>query len=305
MKLGFGTQLWINYDNYGNLHRMFDELALLKYDGVEIGFRFVRDIYGGARDQLAEILRMHALEVSACYQGIDYKEREALEEGVREAKRTIDFYAGLGCRVFLLDAAVEKPVWNASTGFRYRYTDDHMKTAAETANQLGSYAKAKGMGLAWHTHWGNFFEDKALFRRFWDLTDPSLVGMCCDTGQCVLCGYDPVEFVRDNIKRMAHLHFKDVTFAGRPQGELWPGGPKVPDNDGAHALDAKGRWVELGRGVVDFPSIAKVIREAGYDGWIVDDFDFSCYPPMQAAKACKDYLNQALGIWGPKDAPSR
>jgi inosose dehydratase len=304
MKLGFGTQIWINYGNFGNLFRMLDELALLKYDGFEIGFRFLRDMYGNARDQLAEILRIHGLEISACYAGLNYKDPEALADGVKEAKGTIDYYAGLGCPMFLLDAAIERPVWEPCPAtFRFRYTDDHMKVAAETANALGEYVRKKGMRLAWHTHWGNFFEDKALFRRFWELTDPSLVGMCVDTGQCVLCAYDPVEFVKEHMGRILHLHFKDLTFAGRPQGELWPGGPRVPDNDGAYAVDAKGRWVELGRGVVDFPAITSIIRKAGYDGWIVDDFDFTCYPPMQAAKACKDYLNHGLGIWGRRDAP--
>ncbi len=300
--MGFGTQLWINYGNTGNFFRMLDELALLRFDGFEIGSMFLRDMFGESRQQLRSILKIHNLEISACYQRIDCKDDEALAEGVKESMHTADYHADLGCRVFLLDAIVEKLAEEGSAGFRFRYTDDHMKAAAETANALGEYVRRRGMRLAWHTHWGTFFEDKALFRRFWELTDPSVVGLCCDTGQCVISGYDPVELTRENADRLAHMHYKDVTLAGRPSGELWPGGPKVPDNDGAYSVDAKGRWVELGRGVVDFPAVTKVIREAGYDGWIVDDFDYSPYPPVLAAKACKDYLNLALDIWGPREA---
>ena len=133
-----------------------------------------------------------------------------------------------------------------------------LKAAGETANILGDYAREKGMQLAWHTHWGTFFEEEELFERFWEFTDVSLVGLCCDTGQCEVCGQDPVKVVKKYLKRIKYLHYKDVTFAGRPQGELWPQGPKVPDNDGAYGVDARGRWVELGRGTVDFPAITKV-----------------------------------------------
>ena len=33
-------------------------------------------------------------------------------------------------------------------------------------------------------------------------------------------------------------------------------------------MDSRARWVELGRGAIDFPAVTKVLRAAGYDGWI-------------------------------------
>ena len=66
-------------------------------------------------------------------------------------------------------------------------------------------------------------------------------------------------------------------------------------------MDSRGRWVELGRGSIDFPAVTKVLLDTGYDGWIVDDFDFTGYPAVDSANACKDYINYALGIWGERD----
>ena len=294
MKLGFGTQLWTNYGNNGNFYKMLDELSMLHFDGFEMGFN-------DRPAQLKELLDIHRLEVSGCYKGINYKNPDLLKEGIADAKRIIDFYSELECRNFLLDASIEKHIWQEERDFKYSYTDDQLKNVAETANMLGEYAINKDMQLAWHTHWGTFFEVEELFERFWELTDASLVGLCCDTGQCAICGYDPVYIIKKYLDRIKYLHYKDVTFAGRPQGVLWPHGFKVPNNDGAYAIDAKGRWVELGRGIVDFPTITKIILDAGYNGWIVDDFDFSCYPPMLSAKACKDYINLGLNIWGDMD----
>ena len=173
--------------------------------------------------------------------------------------------------------------------------------SANTANMLGQYARSLGLTLAWHQHWGSIFEVQAPFHRLMELTDPGLVGFCPDVGQLALGDFDVVDTVRRYVDRVRYVHYKDVTCAGRPQGELWPGGPVVPSNDGAYGIDSRWRWVELGRGVVDFPAITEVLLGAGYDGWIVDDFDFTGYPARASAQACKDYINQALGIWGERD----
>ena len=97
------------------------------------------------------------------------------------------------------------------------------------------------------------------------------------------------------------MHYKDITFTGRPQGELWPGGMKVPSDQGGYDVDSRGRWVELGRGAVPFKEVTQILLEAGYNGWLLDDFDYSGYPASTSAKACKDFINQGLGIWGERD----
>ena len=47
--------------------------------------------------------------------------------------------------------------------------------------------------------------------------------------------------------------------------------------------------------------ISWILLSAGFDGWIVDDFDFTGYRAMESAQAIKDYINLALGIWGERD----
>ena len=74
-----------------------------------------------------------------------------------------------------------------------------------------------------------------------------------------------------------------------------PDGPVAPTDEGAYGVDSRGRWVELGRGVVDFPAVTQVLRSVGYDGWLVNDFDFTGYDARASVKACKDYINLGLG----------
>jgi len=164
MKLGFGSQLWINYGNYENFQKMLEELSMLHFDGFEMCFGFLIDMYGDSPTQLKALLEKHKLEISACYKGVNYKEPDLLKEGITDAKRTIDFYSEWDCEHFFLDAAIEKPIWGEVRDFRYAYTHDQLKIAAETANLLGEYARNKGMQLSWHTHWGTFFGSSSLWR---------------------------------------------------------------------------------------------------------------------------------------------
>lgn len=295
MKIGFGTQLWLRDNHYENFFRMLDEMSLVGLDGFEMCYPFLVDWYEGRPEELRHLLDMHDLELASYYTGVTFYDPERRKKGVEEVKRRCRFVAELGYEWALLDGGRKRP------GISDEELDDQIKLIAETANDLGEYAQSCGINLAWHQHWGSIFELRAPFGRLMERTDPDLVGFCCDVGQLALGDFDVVGTVERYAQRITFVHYKDVTFAGRPEGELWPGGVVTPTDDGAYGVDSRGRWVELGRGVVDFPAVTRVLREAGYEGWIVDDFDFSCYRPRTSAKACKDYINQALGLWGERD----
>lgn len=295
MKIGFGTQLWLRDNHFENFFRMLDEMSLVGLDGFEMCYPFLINQYERRIDELRQLLAMHDLELATYYTGVTFYDAELRQRGVEEVKRRCRFCAELGTKTVLLDGGRKRP------GITPTELDDQIKLIAETANVLGEYANSCGLTLAWHQHWGSIFEVQAPFHRFMELTDPDLVRFCPDVGQLALGDFDVVGTVKRYAQRIAYTHYKDVTFAGRPRGELWPGGPMVPSDDGAYRVDSRGRWVELGRGVVDFPAVTEVLRSVGYDGWIVDDFDFTCYRARESAQACKDYINHALGIWGERD----
>jgi inosose dehydratase len=293
MKLGFGAQLWLMDNHYENFYRMLDELALLGYDGFEVFYPFLIDWYEHRPGELAKLLGMHGLELSSYYTGVGFNTAEKRRRGTEEVKRRCRFLSEIGSRVLLLDGAEKDPG-------EFDDLDEYIRCVASTADELGEYARLLGVTLAWHQHWGSLFEAEPALHRLLELTDPDLVGFCPDVGQLVLCGMDPVEIVRRYASRIRFVHYKDITFAGRPRGELWPG-KSVPADEGAYHIDSRGRWVELGRGIVPFPEITRILLGAGYDGWLVDDFDYSGYPAREAAQACKEYINEALGIWGERD----
>ena len=298
MKIGFGTQLWLKDRHYENFHRMLDEMALVGLDGFEMCYPFLIEWYEHDPLELKKLLGMHGLELGSYYTGIGFGHKDTIRGQVEEFKRRCRFVRQVGGQYVLLDGG-EKD-WQRD----YRDVDEYIQVIADTANELGQYARSNGLTLAWHQHWGSVFEDESAFKRLMELTDPGWVGFCPDVGQLALCGFDVAATIRAFLERIEFVHYKDITFAGRPEGELWAGGIRAPADPGAYNVDSRGRWVELGRGVVPFPEITSILLSAGYDGWFMDDFDYSGYSPRESAKACKDYLNHGLGLWGARDLNS-
>ena len=154
--------------------------------------------------------------------------------------------------------------------------------------------------MAWHQHWGSIFDTEAYLHRLLELTDPDLVGLCLDTAQVTISGFDLLETLRRTLPRIKFMHYKDVAPNQPNESELWPG-KNLPADAGAYDVDSQWRMVELGRGVVPFRQVTDLLLQAGYDGWLVDDFDYSGYVAYASARACKEFINLGLGIWGDCD----
>ncbi len=294
MKFGFGYQLWLRDYHIENFYRMLDELALEGLDGFECLESFLLDWFERRPQEFHRLLDMHGLQFSSYYTGGEFTTPEQRDQYKQTVKRRARFMAAAGYENILLDGGHEFRDLNA------QQLDDYIRVIADTANELGEYCKTLGLKTHWHQHWGSVFEKKQNFYRFMELLDPALVGFCCDCGQLELGDFDVLQTVRDFADRITFMHYKDVTKAGRPDGELWPG-KVVPCDEGAYNVDSRYRWVELGRGCVPYVEITKIMAEHHYDGWIVDDFDYTGYQPRACVRACKEYLNQACGIWTDRD----
>jgi len=295
MKIGFGTQLWLRDNHFENFYRMLDEMSLEGLDGFEMCYPFLYEWYASRPSELRTLLEMHDLELASYYTSITFHDEEQRLAGIARFKGRCHLVAEAGGKDVLLDGGRKR------SGVTPQALDDQVSLVADTANSLGEYARSCGLTMSWHQHWGSIFETVEPFHKLMARTDPALVKFCPDVGQLALGDFDVVATVKRYVDRIGYVHYKDVTFAGRPDEPVYAGGPDVPCDEGAYNVDSRGRWVELGRGVVDFPAVTEVLRGAGYDGWVVDDLDFTCYPPRASVAACKDYVNRGLGLWGERD----
>jgi inosose dehydratase len=153
----------------------------------------------------------------------------------------------------------------------------------------GQVHRETRLRTAFHHHCAGYVETPAEIDTLLSLTDPQLVGLCFDTGHYRFGGGDPLEGLRRMHKRIWHVHFKDCHpgIARQSRAQQWDYFESV----------RRGVFCELGKGEVDFPSIAAELQRRAYGGWIVVEQDV--LPGMGTPKASalrnREYL-RSIGL---------
>ena len=169
-------------------------------------------------------------------------------------------------------------------------TDAQWKVFTEGANRVARAVKREtGLRTVFHHHIGTWVETPEETATFLSLTDPSVVGLCFDTGHYRFGGGDPVEGLRRHADRVWHVHFKDHDPRVAEQSRR--------NNWGAIQSVEHGVFCELGRGDVDFPAVIQGLKDIEYDGWIVVEQDVlpGMGTPKESAQRNRDYI-RSIGL---------
>ena len=83
------------------------------------------------------------------------------------------------------------------------------------------------------------------------------MGLCVDIGHTKRINRDPEQDVKDFFDRVLDIHIKDVT-----------------------AADAEGKTCIIGRGVINFPSFMKAVKELGYTGTLALEYEAEGNDPL-------------------------
>ena len=93
------------------------------------------------------------------------------------------------------------------------------------------------------------------------------LGMCLDIGHDLRGGADPIEDLKKYHTRVFDMHFKDESEA------------------------SKAGWcVEIGRGMIDFPALVRMMREVGYDGMCSLEYEKDLDDPFMGIAESFGYL---------------
>jgi inosose dehydratase len=169
-------------------------------------------------------------------------------------------------------------------------SDSEWQTFARGVERIARAVKKEtGMRLVFHHHCGGYVETPAEIDKLLALTDPSLVGLCLDTGHYQFAGGDPLKFLKEQGKRVWHMHFKDChpQVAAQSRKESW---------DYFRSVE-QGVFCELGKGAVDFPAIKAELENQGFSGWIVVEQDVlpGMGKPFDSALRNREYL-KSIGL---------
>jgi inosose dehydratase len=273
--------------------RVLDEMATTGYAGTELGdWGFLPT---KPRD-LASELRRRELALIGAFVPVQLTDGASHEPGADAALRVarlLSAAAGRSPFVVLSDDTARDPVRTRLAGrIRPEHSLDgrRWQTLAGGANLIARrVADETGLRTVFHHHCATFVETPLEIDELMTRTDPALVGLCLDTGHAAFGAGDPVAIASRWRDRIWHVHLKDCDPAirARAVAEAW---------DYQQSVRA-GVFCELGRGSVDFPAVLELLRDAGYDGWLVVEQDVlpSMGTPAESAARNRSYL-RSLGF---------
>ena len=274
-------------------HQVLSEMKETAYTGTELGdWGFMPT----DPEALKNVLSDYQLKLLGAFVPVALSNPGSHRKGIETALRTAELMdrAGFGEAFIVLaddNGAVDERTRNAG-----RITDemglsdkawDHFASGAEA---VASAVREKfGMRTVFHHHCGGFVETPREVARLMELTDPSLLGLCLDTGHYRFGGGDPVEALQLYYNRIWHVHFKDHD----------PAIAKKAVNKKYNYFKAveAGVFCELGKGDVDFASVVAILKEKGYEGWIVVEQDVlpGMGSPLKCARHNREFIKK-LGL---------
>jgi inosose dehydratase len=291
IKLGIAPIGWTNDDlpELGGeipFEQCVSEMALAGFAGSEVGNKFPKD-----PAILNRALELRGLGIcnawfSSFLTTKPYKEVEA------EFIKHRDFLHAVGATV--IGAAeqgrsiqgLEKPIFDAKPVF----TDGEWDRLCSGLNKLGALAAEKGMKLVYHHHMGTGVQTTAEINRLMEHTDPALLGLLYDTGHLVFSGEDHLAVLDTWIKRIGHVHLKDIRPAihKKVAEEKWSFLKAVRE----------GTFTVPGDGCIDFVPVFDALKHSGYSGWWVVEAeqDPARANPLEYAIKARSYIREKAGL---------
>lgn len=209
---------------------MFADLRAAGYKRVELMQQFFTPERRGRTTDLAQTNR---IEIPIVYAGGVMHEAEQAQRTIEQVQELADFVIRLGTR--LIDV---NPNPKAD---REAKTAGELDVQARSVNRLSAALSERGMKLILHHHNPEMADNAREWRHLLKNTDAK-VGLCPDIDWMIRGGQNPMELLKEAGSRIAAMHLRN---------------------------SSAGVWTEsLDQGEYDYPSIAKFLRAAGFDGYL-------------------------------------
>jgi inosose dehydratase len=249
--------------------RVLDEMRAAGYSGTELGdWGFMPT----DPRQLRDALDARSLSLVGAFVPVRLADARSHESGIESAVRTATLLkdAGFpGAFVVLADdiaASPERTVNAGRLGPEHRLADDGRATFATGAELVARAVRDQtGVRTVFHHHCASYIETPEEIADLMARTDPSLLGLCLDTGHLTYAGGDPREAIAAFGPRIWHVHLKDCsqTVAAQARERHWDYNNAVRN----------GVFCELGQGVVDFAGVLDGLAGLPFSGWAVVEQD--------------------------------
>ena len=226
-----------------------DVAAELPITGTEIHNQTLPSYQPADIERVRRALQARRLQVSQLTAAPDFThpDPEYRAEQVRRTMADIDAAAALGATCVRITAGQAYPDVSRSQGIQW---------VVDSFQRLLEYADGKGVYLAYENHYKDYFWDHPDFSQRGEVF-LEIVRRMRGTGlrvnfDCsnqVMIGENPLDVLQEVKDLVVHVHCSD----------------RVRPGEYLHA--------PAGEGVVDFPAIFRILRDAGYRGWLSVEYN--------------------------------
>jgi inosose dehydratase len=261
VRIGINPISWSNDDlpSLGGdtpLETALAEGKAIGYQGFELGNKFPREPAALA----AKLGEFGLACVSGWYSG--RLAQRGVEEEIAAVGPHLELLRANGATVMVYgevaDSIQGQPV---PLRKRPRFVRDAQWTGyGARLTEFARHTLAHGVRLAYHHHMGAYVQSPEDIDRLMAVTGPD-VGLLFDSGHATFGGGDAVQVLARHVLRVCHVHCKDV------RAEVM----RLARNRDWSFLESviNGVFTVPSDGCVDFPAIVRILREAGYRGWLV------------------------------------
>ncbi|HIU81289.1 MAG TPA: myo-inosose-2 dehydratase [Candidatus Ornithoclostridium faecavium] len=292
VKLGIAPIAWTNDDMpdlgaENTFEQCVSEMALAGFTGCEVGNKYPKD-----PAVLKAALDLRGLTIANQWFS-SFVLSKPMEEVEKDFIAQCKFLKAVGAdtigaseQSYSIQGQMHTPVFEC----KYVMVQKEWERFAKGMNRLGEIADSMGMKLVYHHHMGTVVQTAAEIDKMMDMTDPDKFSLLFDSGHLAYCGEDYVEVLKKHVKRVKHVHLKDI----RPDVVK-----KVKDEKLSFLQGVRtGAFTVPGDGCIDFAPIFDILDAAGYKGWMIVEAeqDPAKANPLEYALKAREYIRKTAKI---------
>ena len=292
VKLGIAPIAWTNDDMpdlgaENTFEQCVSEMALAGFTGCEVGNKYPKD-----PAILKAALYLRGLTIANQWFS-SFVLSKPMEEVEKDFIAQCKFLKAVGAdtigaseQSYSIQGQMHTPVFEC----KYVMVQKEWERFAKGMNRLGEIADSMGMKLVYHHHMGTVVQTAAEIDKMMDMTDPDKFSLLFDSGHLAYCGEDYVEVLKKHVKRVKHVHLKDI----RPDVVKKVKNEKLSFLQGVRA----GAFTVPGDGCIDFAPIFDILDAAGYKGWMIVEAeqDPAKADPLEYALKAREYIRKTAKI---------
>ena len=271
---------YINEDKLG-LMGIIDNAAEMGFAGIEFSEGgWSNNLDPAVAEKIKERCAERGLEVVSYCVGANFLAAD-LDAEIERVKKQVDFAAAMGTKNMRHDVGYGFSGRKYSIGY-----DDALPYLAKGALEVTKYAEQKGVGTMTENH-GYFSQDAARVEKLINTVAHPNFGALVDIGNFMCADEDPVKSVGIMAPYAKHVHAKDFH---------WKSGMEQNPGEGWFQTRAMNyiRGAIIGQGEAKVYQSIKILKKAGYDGYITVEFE-GMEDNLKGIRIGKDNLARFIG----------